>query len=360
MKHPTSRKLMIARSVDLGNGYTKFTRSGIQDEQSLSYDYMSFPSFASRMAGDLSIEDTVGLKRLDVVSVEVNGLMYRVGPDALDAAGPDASRLLTESFYTSSEYLALFRGALAYMQLPQGAETIHMLGFGLPLTVFSNAELKASVLSKIRGTHPVPDILNGGVRQITVEKVALQPQLVGSLVALAFEHDLMERVLNGTNLIIDVGYGTLLWLVTNGLKPQVGRSSGNKGGVSSLLKAWLNSFNPRLANNPMVLSRLDQSLVERFDTVKIDGGEVRIDQCRNAIDEQIAVNLRELEANVGNLASIDNIFLVGGGGFLYLDAVEAHCKGRKVWTSDRDPQSSNLTGYQLTAEEQLEKIRAAA
>jgi plasmid segregation protein ParM len=339
----------IARAADIGFGYTKTSQSMISPDYGMSA--IAFPSFPSPAEGHTDLADGV-MHKLHVVTVEVNGVRYQVGPDSLIAASGRAPRTTTNTFFNSPQYKALFLGALAYMNLPAAADTIDVLGMGLPLTVWRDAALRATIKEQMAGTFTVPIPDSTKTREISVERVELWPQVLGALVSISSEAGDLDRVATQNNLVIDVGYGTMLWITTEGLKPQTGRSDGNNGGVSSMLKAVAKMLDPSLANDPRTLERIDHSL-RTGEPLMINGSNVDLAPCRARAEAQAYTHLQELLESIGTYKNIDNIFLAGGGAHLYTGLMAEAFKDRKIRVQSEEPQFSNLKGYQHLAEQVL-------
>ena len=101
-------------------------------------------------------------------------------------------------------------------------------------------------------------------------------------------------------MTIDVGYGTLLWLVTSGMKPNPMRSNGNMGGVSSILRAIATAIDNGASNNVGILDRLDKALYSNLPTVKVDGATVKLADYKQHQNAVVAENLTELLSSIGN------------------------------------------------------------
>ena len=103
------------RALDLGYGYTKFSKGHYLDDTTV--DVGAFPSYAVRSV------DSLGSDRLGVIQVKVDAAKFWVGEQVRYAADGRGRQLLEASFFGSSQYLALAKGALAFMNAPAGAGT---------------------------------------------------------------------------------------------------------------------------------------------------------------------------------------------------------------------------------------------
>jgi plasmid segregation protein ParM len=96
----------IVRAIDVGYRYTKWV-AGVEDGH---VHCKCFPSVAP-LETRRDLAEALGRKRKTVV-IEVDGLRYEVGPDALLAQETSPSQNMDDDFALTPEYLALVRGAL--------------------------------------------------------------------------------------------------------------------------------------------------------------------------------------------------------------------------------------------------------
>jgi plasmid segregation protein ParM len=274
-----------------------------------------------------------------------------VGDDVRDAADGAARQMLEASFFRSSQYIALARGAMAMMNIPNHGQ-IDSLVLGLPLTVYGDKALVAHVYDNLLTEHQIPDrrALQAKDRVVTIKKLRIIPQVVGSLIAMSKESGLNKKVRETYSLTIDAGYGTLLWLVTRGLTPLPARSNGNMGGVSSLLQKVVRSMDPDSVTNINILDRLDNALRNSEESIEIDGIELPLAKYSGLLASSTSENLTELIKSIGNTKDINNIFLTGGGAHLYHDAVQRAFSNRKIVTAGSGARFTNVRGFQTIAE----------
>ncbi len=339
----------IARAIDIGFGYTKLSRSTIDASYRMSS--MAFPSIPAPADGHMDIASGE-MQKLQVVNVEVDGVRYIVGPDSMLAASGRQTRAVEDLFFDSPQYLALYRGALAYMDLPASTDTVHALGMGLPLTVWRDVGLRERIKTRMTGSFTVPIPNSRATRAINVQHVQLWPQVLGALVSISTEAGEQADISNQNNLVIDVGYGTMLWLVSSGYQPQPGRSEGNKGGVSSILKVVAKALDPTVSNDPRILDRIDTSLRTGKPLI-INGTEVDLNRCKAIAHSQAQQHLHDLLETIGTHKDLDNIFLAGGGAHLYRPLLATAFKGRLIREQTNEPQMANLKGYQNLVERML-------
>lgn len=346
-----SKKSPVYRALDLGFGFTKFTKAHYLDDETV--EVASFPSYAAP-AVDLSIGAGV-MTDLSIVNVAVDDERFAVGEDVRNAADGAGRQMLESTFFKSSQYLALARGAMAFMKVPDHGE-VDALVIGLPINVFRDQALINHVESKIQGIHMVPALVDkaseGRVipRSIHIKKVQLIPQVLGSLVEISRHTDLIQKIQGQQNLTIDVGYGTLLWLMSNGFAQMPARSNGNMGGVSSLLQKVVRSIDPNAVTSINVLERLDKALLTNSPSILVYSQEVQLAKYRGLLASAVRENLTEMLRSIGNTADVDNIFLTGGGAHLYLEEITDAFPKHKINVSSGDSRYTNVRGFQYIAE----------
>lgn len=344
-----AKKSPTLRALDLGYGFTKFSKGQYSDRSDGSLEVAAFPSYAAP-AVDYSIGAGV-MSDLSVVNISVDGERFTVGEDVRRAADGVGRQMLESTFFRSSQYLALARGAMAFMNVPDHGE-IDSLVMGLPLNVYRDKSIIEHVEAKLKGSHLVPDIGKdrGHERSIHVKNIHVIPQVVGSLVAMSRDAGLMTKIREQQNLTIDVGYGTLLWLVADGFAPVPARSNGNMGGVSSLLQKVIRAIDPSAVSSINILDRLDRALLDNKPTILINGEDVVISKYRSLLASAARENLTELTRSIGHTADIDNVFLTGGGAHLYREEIAAAFPKRKINLAAEGSRFTNVRGFQYLAE----------
>jgi len=322
----------VVRALDLGWGYTKFSRRG----PSGALEFSSFPSLAPRHAGlDLSMSI---LGRRDTQVVDIEGTRYEVGPDSADLDTSEASRSLNDQFIHTEQYRAVFLGALAYI----GEPVIDLLVVGLPL---SNMGAAPKLTALVTGTHRV----NAGLT-VTVKRALVLPQPLGGLyycLSLAESVPELAGLSDEVNLVIDPGFLTLDWVLARGEKVIETRSGAHTGGVSRVLRAIAESLSAKFGLKYENLAAIDKGLRRR---------QIRINGQVESLDEHIRNTRAVLEAPinylrniVGDGSDIDNILLLGGGSAIYRRTLEQFYPKHRIHVVE-DAQLANARGFQLAGE----------
>lgn len=328
----------VVRALDLGWGYTKYSKF---NKESGNYEYFSFPSLAPRHAGvDLSASV---LGRRNTVIVNVEGTDYEVGEDSSDLDSNDSTRNLNDQYIHTDQYKAVFYGALHYI----GEPVIDLLVVGLPLSGMVNvAKLKELLVGKHKinssETYEVKDLL-------------VVPQPLGGLYWCLSQKDTnpdFEFLDEEVNLIIDPGFLTFDFLLSNGEKAIENRSGAHNGGVSKVLRAVAESISYKFGIKYDNLSAIDKGLRRR--KIKINGEvEDLIEHIKNT-KSVLDGSVNYMKNIVGDGSDIDNIILIGGGASIYQKTIEAYYPKHKLHVLENS-QMANVIGFQLAGQKYVDK-----
>lgn len=324
------------RSIDVGYGNTKYVCARPKGGE---ISCRLFPSLVSRSFGhDLS--DGVIAKR-DTVIVEVDGNRYEVGPDVELALRTHSSRVLHRDFVDTPEYLALLRGALAYMRLP----VIDLLVVGLPVSWLA---MKSSALKeRLTGEHPAGD---AGV--VRVEKVLVLAQPLGGFIDYALSSGRYGQLRETRNLVIDPGFFTVDWVLARGVQPISERCGSYPGGTSAVLSKFADSLGKEQGlelDDPLVLDR-----ALRTGRLSLYGREIPVAR-HLAAARCLADEAATAVANgVGDGRDIDAIVLVGGGAELFRPALGRRFP-RHLLHVVPDPVFANVRGFQRAGGELMRR-----
>lgn len=344
----------VVRAIDVGYGNVKFTFNHVDAFSTIECDI--FPS-RSPVAGDKSLSAGL-IQGRDTVTVKVNGTDYEVGRGVAKAQGAfDKSAVLDKGFCLSDAYLARLRGALYYMmgsvKKPEvkyfDSNTISLLVVGLPVSTFRNKELPAKLKAKLTGTHDLPD-----GRTVAVNNVQVMPQPLGAFFEYAFEKSMLETMSAQRNLIIDPGFFTFDWLMSDGLAIVDQRSDSVSRGMSAVIKAIVEAAKKKFgwnAETSMLMRLLDEHFREG-KPFNVYGKDVDVTEFLGAGKVVINEAVSALANNVGDGADIHNIILAGGGAALYQPAIQEKFPRHTIQVMN-DPVYSNVRGFQLSGEQRV-------
>lgn len=328
----------VVRALDLGWGWTKYSASGAEGE----IEFRAFPSLAPRHTG-LDLSSSV-LGRRDTVVVSVEGTSYEVGPDAGDLDSNDATRNLNDQYIHTDQYRAVFYGALHYMAEP----VIDLLVVGLPLSNMHSAEkLKALMV----GSHKI-----SSSTEVVVKEALVLPQPLGGLYHCLSMKDRaeFEFLKEEINLVVDPGFLTFDFLVSNGDKVIENRSSAHPGGVSKVLRSIAESLSQKFNIRYDNLTAIDKGLRRR--KIKINGVVEELDEHIRNTKFVLDGSVNFMKNIVGDGSDIDNIILLGGGASVYRRTIEHYYPNHQIIALD-DGQMANVQGFQLAGEAYLKRSR---
>ncbi|TRZ93861.1 MAG: PRTRC system protein D [Rhodocyclaceae bacterium] len=342
----------IVRAVDIGFGNTKFV-TGHPAGGEIVCDVV--PSLAPISRGISTIGGGV-VGDNDVLEIQLNGSKHIVGKDADKFMPATGARILDPSYTGSDQYLALLRGALAYMNEPH----IELLVLGLPISTFDRCS--PSVKKLATGEHVVPNLghrLNPEAPKfmtVFVESASVMQQPMGGF----FDHLVRTKQLlaikKQTALIVDVGFFTIDWIVVQEGKPNPSRSGGWNGGMSGTLRAIADAIERDQGVEIPTTSRVDACIRAGGTTLKIHGKETDIAPQLAAGKATARDYISVLASGVGTGEDIDNIILAGGGAVFFLAALQERYPRHEI-TVVKDPVFGNVRGFQLVGEDMLRRKR---
>lgn len=335
-----TKKDPIIRAIDLGWGWTKYSS---QDPVSGEMEYKSFPSLAPRHMG-LDLSSSV-LGQRETVVVSVDGTDYEVGPDAGDLDSNDSTRNLNDQYIHTDQYRAVFLGALHYV----GELEIDLLVVGLPL---SNMQAAAKLKEMMIGTHKV-----NSERTVVVKDALVLPQPLGGLYYCLSQKDKeeFEFLSEEMNLVIDPGFLTYDFIISNGEKLIESRSSAHPGGVSKILRAIAESVSQKFGIRYDNLTAIDRGLRRR--KIKINGEVESLEEHIRNTKSVLEGSVNFMKNRVGDGSDIDNIILLGGGASVFRRTIEAYYPKHKLIVLE-DGQLANVIGFQLAGETYWKKQNA--
>ena len=233
--------------------------------------------------------------------------------------------------------MALLRGALAMMKLPQ----IDLLVVGLPVALLA---LKKAALEKaMTGTHQV-----AGGRAITVRKALAVAQPQGALVHYAAEHDKMATIGGELSLVIDPGARTFDWLVCRGMRLVQKQSHSINRGMADVLRLIAAEISRDIGTPYRDIDAIDLALRAGKSPVIFQKPYdiKRHLPIAESVAQQAVSTMRQW---IETPESLQNIILVGGGAFLFRKAVKAAFPKHRIHEV-KEPLFANVRGFQLAGQ----------
>lgn len=335
----------IISSIDIGWGYTKLASRDAQGTLLTK----AFPSLAPRHVGASLDLDFLDVR--DTVVVAVDSIEYEVGPDSADLDATDATRNLNTQFIHTDQYKALFLGALSFLDQP----VIDLLVVGLPLSGMTN---KDKLKQLVVGKHKV-----AGGKVVEVKDALVVPQPLGGLYHVLKGNNglpVSDKLLGADhemNLVIDPGFLTFDFLLTNGTKVIENRSNAHPGGVSKVLRSIADSISQKHQISFDNLSAIDRGLKTR--SLRINGETEdllpHIANTRPVIEGSV----NYMKNIVGDGSDIVNVILIGGGADVFRKVI-AEFYPKHTLTVIEGGQLANVSGYQIIGEMAAARSKKAA
>jgi plasmid segregation protein ParM len=318
----------VVRSIDLGYGFTKYVR----EVRAGQPEFASFPSMAP-LAHDGDLGEALGLRR-DTAVIDIDRVRYEVGPDVGFIQRAFTVRNMDDDYVTTPAYLALLRGALSFMKRDQ----IEVLVVGLPVSMVKSRRSHLERL--VACEHAV-----GRERVVKVRSARVLAQPHGALLDCAARAKDGRQVLKQTNLVIDCGFRTVDWLLTQGLKPVEARSGSVPRGMYDVVRDISDRISVLTGSPFYAYSRLDHAL-RTGRAPLVDGREMNIEAAVVAARQIVEEAVTEMKRSLQCTRDIDNILLVGGAAFFFRAAIESMLGDHEILLV-RDAYYSNVRGLQL-------------
>ncbi len=320
----TTKKEPVIIPIDLGFGFSKYGKI-INSE--MTYDYI--PSLAPRATGvDMSM-GIVGKR--NTIKVNVDGTDYEVGPDSIDLDSSENTRTLNDQYIFTDQYKAISLGLFYYIGEPE----IDLLVVGLPVSNLYNSEKLKDILI---GEHQVT-----GDFKVNVKEVLVIPQPLGGLYhCLSLNKEELEFIKEEKNLIIDPGFLTFDFLMTNGDKVIETKSDAHPGGVTKILKSIAESISNKTGKKYDNYNAIDRGLRKR--KIKVSG---KVEDLAEHIKNTLPViesSVTYMQNIVGDGSDIDNIILIGGGSSVFERTIKKHYPDHEIIVIE-DPQYANVKGF---------------
>lgn len=318
------------RAIDAGYGKVKYVKA--RSEKEIICEM--FSSLAP-IASNLEVSTGLSAAR-DTVRIEVGGVYYDVGPGARLGLKAHNTRILHSDYSTTPEYLALTRGALAKMNVPE----IDLLVIGLPVDRMNS---RAQPLAQqLKGFHPVVD-----GRGVHVHHVWTLAQPLGGFLNFAMGQGLYETLSDQMNLVVDAGYYTVDWLTGLGIKVMPERTGSFPGGTHVILQALARSVSEELGVVYTDIDAIDRALEK--GRLRVGGSEIDLTPHWRQAQARIGESANAIANSVGDGLDLNNIILVGGGAKYYESAI------RRLFPTPRlimspDPIFANVRGFQIAGE----------
>lgn len=329
-------------AIDVGYGNTKYAYRAASG--SIATDM--FPSLAP-LAATRSLGHGEGsMASGKVITVTIDEIEYDVGPDIpLSAAYGTTGRALADDYVITNNYAALLFGAIHFA----GVTHIERLVLGLPV---HNLEKYSSTLKERFCGE-----LDFGCGRVTIEKVVVVPQPLGSLI-LASSTRGKNFNPDDEHLVVDVGYFTTDWVYAIGFRMDNTRSGGMPGGASHIYQRIANLISRDEGEACTSIEKIDRAL-RKGTTFLFLAKEIDLAPYLEKAEPVIAGVVKDIQNKVGTMPDVRSIILSGGGAVLYAPVLRRAFPRLVIEVID-SPCIANARGYLLVGEAGLARERRAA
>lgn len=335
--------MTVIVGLDIGYGHTKWVTNNNGDVKR-----GIFPSIAPITSRERTVEGA-GMSNLRTVTVRVGENNFIVGRDAYMEVDANCERPRLTDYSATESYHALMLGALSLC----GEREIDHLVLGLPLTTLNTYH--AAVQQRYMGEHSIGASYAKRKVEVNVKNVIVSSQPAGAMLqAVSMNSELRKT----TNLVIDMGYFTMDFLMCEGLRPFYARSAAVQGGMSAYYDHLASLVSDKLADEGMKTYsavdhfRLEEALSnadERNPTydLKIGNKVVDISECvlraRTKLSEYVTRMMTTL--GEGSLGRIQTVVLAGGGANMILPVVRERLGDMHEYVTLTNSQFSIANGY---------------
>lgn len=334
-KIPDIKRNLIVRALDIGYGYTKYTK-GVDENGKIICDL--FPSIAAlspqeEMGGDFFVAR-------DTRKIDSGGIIWEVGPDVGDIKTTNDVRALHENFIQSEQWKVLLLGALSYM----GEDEIDYLVLGLPVSDMKRSE---EVVKIVKGKHHVDG------RDVIIHNVFVIPQPLGTLYNYAITEGQFERFMKSVTLVVDPGYLTFDFLVTKGFSVNSHRSGARPGGMSSILNAIDSSIAKETGSEFGDLEQIDEALKiylatqgKESSSLSMYGNDIELTPHIKNTVPVIESSMNYMLQKIGTSKDINQIIMGGGPNKIFDKSIKKQFRQHEVKALDSGI-FANVMGFLL-------------
>jgi plasmid segregation protein ParM len=329
--------MAVVRAIDVGYGNAKYTLGSAN----ATIRCGMFPSVTCWSASD-PVTRVIGERR-NTVAVQVDGMYHEVGPDIGAARGRYRASSMHDGYVDAPEYKALVKAALHYI----GVDDIDILVLGLPVRSF--VARRAALERAWSGTHETTRDQRVRVHQV---RVFAQPQ--GALAWYAMSTGSESVTKRELNLVIDPGSRTFDWLVSRGMTLVQGQRSSTDRGMFDIARTMAEQISKEIGEHYEDHDAIDLALRTRQPLVLYQP-PLELKRFAKIADKVAQEAVSRMLEHLRDLASIQNVVLVGGGADIFRKAVKAAFPKHRI-TDLKEPIFANVRGFQIAGEQLAGKL----
>lgn len=333
------------RAIDIGYFNVKYTKGRKMLGDSNVIDVGMFPSLAPQASSHAPISSGPSA---NTCTVRVRGMNYVVGPGAKFHTSASEPRPIDPNYSETDKYYALTLGALHYQaeDAAAGKEfVIDLLVVGLPLHNYQRHAAKLA--ERMQGMHELTGPEGEVVRRVTVNRVHVMVQPHGALCHFGAE----RQNLDGWNLVVDPGGGTLDWFMANGQQPNWKRSGAYPRAMLACAYAVADCIDPGWKNQFEIVDAIDLAIRTKAPSFAVGARQFELAKYRPAIEAVLQEAVKSMLEVTGPLDAVKRIVFTGGGAGVFRDYMARLLPTLEpAMDIDSDPVFSNVRGFQTTGE----------
>lgn len=272
--------------------------------------------------------DEFNIFKKNETEYEYNGQKYVLDKNGISSAGRDQKR------YSSEQYKLEALIAISKVCTSECAVMV-----GLPCRYFKKDSLHQDIKTNLEGTHILK--INGEPKIITVKRVYVTCEPLGTLIDFAFNENLEQRrdLIDYRYLIVDIGHGTTDVLVSDGLNV-LKMFTDDKGGME-ITNNYLNLINKRYEKEGYEFTIKDVGIENATKFKKYDRNfdlHEELSKSKNMVVKQIHSFINQCGINEKDF---DRVIYTGGGSL----ALETNLKLDSNTAIYYDAQLGNAKGF---------------
>lgn len=336
-------------AVDVGYGHVKWV--ALHDGGEVKRGM--FPSVAPITTRERTAE-AIGMSNLRAVTVGIGINNYVIGRDAYLEADASYSRSRLADYSQTDGYHALMLGALSL----SGMRDVDQLVIGLPLSTLPTYHAKLQ--ERYTGEHAIGATHAKRKVEVNVRQVNVSSQPAGAMVQAVSTRPELRKT---TNLVIDMGYYTMDFLMCEGLRPYYTRSGAIQGGMSAYYDHLGHLVIEKLtaaglpSNNGVDHFRLEEALGNAKLTnaglaecqLRVGSKMLDISDCVQRAQTKLTEYVDRMVTTLGggSLELVSSIVMAGGGGRIISPAVKARIGDSHEYLDLDQSQFAIANGYAL-------------
>ena len=344
--NPSTRTVI---AVDIGYGNTKMVCGHDLDKAGRAqWREIVFPSIAPEVVVD---EEASGFSNPDRIMIHHGGRRYYTGPKATSGV---VARVIEQNYIETDlhEMMLITAIHLAMRESKRVIRVIDKLVLGLPVSGHNSQRLRLKELGMKTRRVPLPkSLIHPGAPadvEVQIRDCLVLPQPYGAMRLAAQGLPVDDAIFQEGKLamVVDPGYRTLDWFVSEAMTPDMKLSGSYDGGVSSILR----EVSQKIGFDHGTGS-LEFDMVERgLQTGTINLGH-KVINMRDYLSMVPAIAGQEIGVFVtrlgGRRQNIARVFIAGGGAAYYEQALRERLPGCEI-TQLEKPVMSNARGYWLS------------